>query len=104
MKKLSREQNIKDLVVTRGKNGAIIYNKKFNKFGSCGAFAKTALDKVGAGDAMLSIISLCLKNNFTRELSLLMGSLAGAQSTEIFGNKETVSKNKMLKALQHILK
>ena len=104
IKKLSREQNIKDLVVTRGKNGAIIYNKKFNKFGSCGAFVKTALDKVGAGDAMLSIISLCLKNNFTRELSLLMGSLAGAQSTEIFGNKETVSKNKMLKALQHILK
>ena len=47
---------------------------------------------------------MSLKNNFTRELSLLMGSLAGAQSTEIFGNKETVSKNKMLKALQHILK
>ena len=44
------------------------------------------------------------KNNFTKELSILLGSLAAAQSTETFGNKDPVSKNKMLKALQHILK
>jgi rfaE bifunctional protein kinase chain/domain/rfaE bifunctional protein nucleotidyltransferase chain/domain len=104
IKKLASEQNIKNLVVTRGKEGAIIYSKKHNKFNFCGAFAEKALDKVGAGDAMLSIISLCLKNKFTKELSILIGSLAAAQSTETFGNKEPVSKNKMLKALQHILK
>ena len=104
IKKLASQQNIKNLVVTRGKEGAIIYNKNYNKFNFCGAFAETALDKVGAGDAMLSIISLCLKNNFTKELSILLGSLAAAQSTETFGNKDPVSKNKMLKALQHILK
>lgn len=104
IKKLSSQQNIKNLVVTRGKEGATIYNKMRNKFSSCGAFANTALDKVGAGDAMLSIISLCLKKGFTRELSLLVGSLAGAQSTETFGNKESVSKIKILKALQHLLR
>ncbi len=104
VKQLASQQNIKNLVVTRGKEGAIIYNKNYNKFNFCGAFAETALDKVGAGDAMLSIISLCLKSNFTRELSLLLGSLAAAQSTETFGNKDAVSKNKMIKALQHILK
>ena len=104
IKQLASQQNIKNLVVTRGKEGAIIYNKNYNKFNFCGAFAETALDKVGAGDAMLSIISLCLKNNFTKELSILLGSLAAAQSTETFGNKDPVSKNKMLKALQHILK
>ena len=33
-----------------------------------------------------------------------MGSLVAAQSTETFGNKEAVSKTKILKALQHLLK
>ena len=92
IKKLSFQQNIKNLVVTRGRLGAIIYNKTHNKFNSCEAFAETALDKVGAGDAMLSIISLCLKNGFMRELALLIGSLAASQSTETFGNKESVEK------------
>ena len=104
VKKLSSQQNIKNLVVTQGGEGAMIYNKINKKFNFCAAFAQAPLDKVGAGDAMLSIMSLCLKNGFTQELALLVGSLAGAESTKTFGNKETVSKNKILKALQHLLK
>ncbi len=104
IKKLSSQQNIKNLIVTRGKEGALIYNKKKNKFNSCAAFAKTALDKVGAGDAMLSVAALCLKNNFSGDLSVLIGSLAAAQSTETFGNKQAVSKIKILKTLEHLLK
>ena len=104
IKKLSSQQNIKNLIVTRGKEGALIYNKKKNKFNSCAAFAKTALDKVGAGDAMLSVTALCLKNNFSGDLSVLIGSLAAAQSTETFGNKQAVSKIKILKTLEHLLK
>ena len=62
------------------------------------------MDKIGAGDAMLSIIALCLKNGFTKDLALLIGSLAAAQSTETIGNKETVSKTKILKTLEHFLR
>ena len=35
------------------------------------------IDKVGAGDAMLSLISMCLYKGFNKNLSLLIGSLAG---------------------------
>jgi len=47
---------------------------------------------------------MALKNKFGEDLSLLIGSLAAAQSTETFGNKTSVSKTKILKALQHLLK
>jgi len=104
MKKLSAQQKINNLVVTRGKQGALLYNKKFNKFNSCEAYARTVVDKIGAGDAMLSIVVLCLKNGFSRELSLLVGSLAAAQSTETMGNKESVNKTRILKTLEHMLK
>ena len=104
IKKLSQEQNIKNLVVTQGTSGSTLYNKKDKKFIVCDAYAKTALDKVGAGDAMLSIIALCLKCGFREELSLLMASLAAAQSVKTMGNKETINKTKILKSLENILK
>ena len=104
MKKLSLQQNIKNLIVTRGTAGSLMYSKKDKKFNFCEAYAKTVVDKIGAGDAMLSIIALCLKCRFDRDLALLTGSLAAAQSVETIGNKEAVNKIKILKALEHIFK
>ena len=102
MKKFSKEQKVKNLVVTRGKEGALLYSK--TKFVECSAFAETTIDKIGSGDAMLSLISLFFKSGLTWELSLLAGSLAAAQSTETIGNKESVNKEKILKSLKHLLK
>jgi len=104
MKKLSKEQSVKNLVVTRGTSGSLLYDKKENKFNLCDAYAKTALDKIGAGDAMLSIIALCLKCNLKKELALLIGSLAAAQSVKTIGNKESINKNQIVKSLQSIIK
>ena len=80
------------------------YNKKKNKFITTEAYARASVDKIGAGDAMLSIISLCLKSGFIAELALLTGSLAAAQSVETIGNKDVVSKTKILKTYEHLLK
>ena len=104
MKKLSQQQKINNLVVTRGAEGAALYNKKDNNFNFCGAYAGEVIDKIGAGDAMLSIVALCLKSNLSRELSLLLGSLAAAQSTETIGNKEAVNRNKILRVLETLFK
>ena len=104
MKKLSIKQNIKNLIVTRGNQGSILYNQKNKKINFCGAYAKTAVDKIGAGDAMLSIIALCLKCGFDKDLALITGSFAAAQSVETIGNKEAINKTLILKTLENILK
>ena len=104
MKRISREQNINDLIVTRGVEGSVFYNKTKNKFNSCEAYSKIAIDKIGAGDAMLSLISLCLSSNLSSELSLTIASLAGAHSVMTIGNKESINKNKILKSLETLLK
>ncbi len=104
MKRLSNEQNIKNLIVTRGDQGSMLFNKSTKKFNFCDAFAKTAVDKIGAGDAMLTVIALCLKYGFDKDLSLLLGSLAGAHSVSSMGNKESVNKTQILKSLENILK
>ena len=104
MKKLSKEQSIKNLVVTSGTSGSLLYDKKENKFKLCDAYAKTAVDKIGAGDAMLSIIALCLKCKLKKELALLIASLAAAQSVKTIGNKESINKTQIVKSLQSIIK
>ena len=104
IKRLSKEQKIKNIIVTRGINGAILYNLKENSFKFSDAFAKKAIDKIGAGDTMLAIVSLCLKSKFSNDLSLLIGSLAASFSAETMGNKEPISKVKILKSIEHIIK
>lgn len=104
IKQLSLRNKIKSLVVTQGRRGAILYDKKSNKIHKSSALASKVIDKVGAGDAFLSIISLFLKLNVQKDLSLLAGSLAAAQSTEDIGNKNAVNKTILLKSIEHILK
>ncbi len=104
LKKLIREKNIKNIIVTRGKIGAMHYNYKSKQFVECPAFANKIIDKIGSGDAMLSLISLCLKLKLEINLSLFLGSIAAAQSVESIGNSLSVSKSQMLKEVDHMLK
>ena len=104
MKLVSDKINIKNLIVTKGSDGAILYNKYHNKFDYCPAFATKIIDKVGAGDAMMSIISIALKKKIDFSLALLIGSIAGAQSVETIGNSISINKKLILKNLQHLMK
>ena len=83
--------------------GSLLYNKKKNQFTQCEAFAENAIDKVGAGDTMLSLISLCLKSNLNKNLSLFISSLGAALSVKSIGNKFALSKIKVLKSISHLL-
>ncbi len=104
MKKLSKEKKINNLIVTRGGKGSILFNKKNNKFFVSEAYAKNIVDKIGAGDTMLSMIAMCLKSKLDHDVSLLISSLAAAQSVENFGNKASIKKIDILKTLENILK
>lgn len=104
MKKLSLEKNIRNLIVTKGKDGSIMYQKNKNRFYYSAAFADKVLDKVGAGDTMLSLVAPSLKMKIDSEITLLIGSLAAAQSVEIIGNKHKINKLKMIKTLESFLK
>ena len=102
--KLAKEMKIQNLIVTRGSDGSSLYNNKTRKFIYADAYASKVIDKIGAGDTMLSVISLCLKSKIDSNLSLIISSLAAAQSVENLANKDSISKLSMLKTLENILK
>lgn len=102
-RQLMSKFNIKILIVTIGSEGSILIriNKKPIR---CPAFANKITDKVGAGDAMLAIVSLCLRFNMEDDLTLFIGSLAAATSVENIGNSVFVEKNKLLRQLEYSIK
>jgi len=100
---LIKNFNIKNLIITRGKDGAIIIKENFKPV-YCPAFANKVVDKVGAGDAMLAIISLCLKKKFPDDLTLFLGAIAGATVVENIGNSKFIDKNQMLRQVEFLIK
>lgn len=104
MSNLSKNLNIKDLIVTQGSEGATLYNKNLKKYFYMDAFASKVVDKIGSGDTMLSIISIFLKLAVDKTYSLLIGSLAASQSVGSMGNKALIDKIKLIKAIDHTLK
>ena len=104
IKKLANEKKIKYIVVTSGSKGSIFFDQKNKKFYKADAYATKVIDKVGAGDTMLSVLGPCLKANLNINASLLVSSLCAAQSVETIGNKNIIDKSKILKSLEHILK
>ena len=93
----------KYISVTQGKNGVFLIDSNKN-LERCPGFAAKLIDKIGSGDALLALLSVCLYSNFDEKLSLFIGSLAAAQSVETIGNSEPVSKTKLLKIIAHLLK
>ena len=82
----------------------LIYDKKYKKIYKCPAFASKVVDKIGSGDAMLALLSICLQKGYDKSFSLFIGSLAAAQSVETIGNSKRVNKVQMLKTIEHLLK
>ena len=91
-------------MVTQGSGGATLYTAENNQYYNCPAFASRVVDKIGAGDAMLALLSCALKNGFSPDLSLFMGSLAAAQSVETIGNSIPVNKVQLIKTFSHAIK
>jgi rfaE bifunctional protein kinase chain/domain/rfaE bifunctional protein nucleotidyltransferase chain/domain len=91
------------IAVTQGKDGAFLINE-LDALERSPGFAAQVVDKIGSGDALLALLSVCLYSNLDAKLSLFIGSLAAAQSVEIIGNSLPVSKNKLLKTISHLLK
>ena len=102
-KKLLNKNKIKFLVITRGISGAILFDNKNNKY-FCPSFNSKPIDKIGAGDSMLAILSLLLKNKIDPQISLLIASLASAKVVNNLGNSYSVDKAEIERDLEFMLK
>lgn len=102
--KYSKQTNIRYIVITQGSEGSTLYDSKYKKFINCPAFATKIVDKVGAGDTFLSILSLSLASKIDVKLSLFFSTIAASITLAFPGNEMIVKKNELLKVINHIFK
>lgn len=105
LKKLMKLYSFKNLTVTSGKVGAKLYTRtKKNSIINCPAFSNYTVDKIGAGDSMLTLMSFLIFSKIDKFFSLLVGSLAAAITVKGIGNKNIVDKESLLRYIKFLFK
>ena len=100
---LMKKNKIKYLIITKGKNGASLFREDGISF-HCPAFIDQSIDKVGAGDAMLSLVALALKKGLNPEIALFLGSIASAINVTNIGNKISIDYKELDSVVKYLLR
>lgn len=87
-------------LVTQGKQGCIFFNR--GKISKAPVVAHQVVDTVGAGDAVFAIASLLSYINIDDNLLPFISNCAGAIKAGYMGNKESVTKEKLLNFIKKI--
>lgn len=89
-KKIAQHLHTKTLIVTRGPHGATGYTKE-KGFVDVPAFTDRIVDRVGAGDALFSVIAPCLARGMDLSTALFVGNVAAAIKIQTVGNKTPIT-------------
>lgn len=93
------------IVVTQGSKGLVsLSNTTPGDLHSVPALSSKVVDRVGAGDAFLSLCSICLAAGISQNLSTFIGAAAAALEVQIVGNQKTVRRESLLQYMSVLLK
>jgi rfaE bifunctional protein nucleotidyltransferase chain/domain len=92
------------IAVTRGPNGVILFDRKSNVSHCVPALSSKVLDRIGAGDAFLSLAGVCLGGKLPADIAAFVGSVAAALDVQIICNREPISQSGLLKYITTLLK
>ena len=73
-------------------------------FAEAPALATKLVDRVGAGDAFLSIASLCAAQDAPMDIMLFLGNVGGAEAVATIANKQTLDLLRLTRHVESLLK
>jgi bifunctional ADP-heptose synthase (sugar kinase/adenylyltransferase) len=98
--KLKNKMMLDKFLITLGKSGSCLANG--SEFFSAPVVSLKSVDTVGAGDAVFSLTSLLIYRGVEGEIIPFIGNCAGGIAANIIGNKEPVTKNKLLNLINNL--
>ncbi len=102
IEKLSKMIHANKINITRGKYGIVYYQN--NNYYQFPALTQSAIDTMGAGDAVLSISSLLAYKNASPKLIPFLGNCVGSLAVKIMGNRNPIDPIELNKVISYILK
>ena len=89
------------VAVTHGQYPTLLYDGSFYKIP---VFSNGVKDTTGAGDAFLSITSLCVAKDFPMDLVGFVGNAVGALKVQIVCNRSSVEPQDLFRFIEELLK
>jgi rfaE bifunctional protein nucleotidyltransferase chain/domain len=94
----------KQLAVTRGIKGVMMYDRKCMEFHKVPALSTKVVDRIGAGDAFLSLAALSTAKGIDPAVAAFVGSVAAALDVQIVCNREPINPIALKKYISTLLK
>jgi len=90
------------VMATRGASGTLLHTKEGEY--ECPAFAKSVVERVGAGDAVLALSSAAVCAGLQPDAVNVLANLAGAQAVSYMGNHASIRKEALLTQLDDLMR
>jgi rfaE bifunctional protein nucleotidyltransferase chain/domain len=100
---IARDLGCKRITITRGHLGSIAYDGG-DRFYHIPVFSTKVVDRVGAGDAYLSITAPCVANNTPMEVVGFIGNVAGAIAVSIVCNRSPIEPVPLMRFISTLLR
>ena len=91
------------LLITRGQDGCLAFDS-VDGFFEVPAFAGRIVDRVGAGDAVFSLTSLCVARQAPMDIVGFVGNAVGALAVSVMNNQTTIQRVPLAKQIESLLK
>ncbi|MFO1436512.1 MAG: PfkB family carbohydrate kinase [Gammaproteobacteria bacterium] len=92
------------VAVTRGSKGVLMVDRLGKRIHSVPALSTKVVDRIGAGDAFLSLSGLCLAGGLPADVAAFVGSAAAAIDVQIVCNREPINPSTLFKFITTLLK
>jgi rfaE bifunctional protein nucleotidyltransferase chain/domain len=103
MLNLAERLNASNTLITRGRMGSQFY-RTGEGWSNGPAFARNAVDRVGAGDAVLSWTAPMAAAGLPGKMIAFVANVVGAQASQIVGNRSAVDRIATFKFIESLLK
>jgi bifunctional ADP-heptose synthase (sugar kinase/adenylyltransferase) len=91
------------IVMTQGKYGCIVHSAP-KDFRHTPALAVKVVDRVGAGDAVFCLSSLCVASGANDDVLGFIANVVGAQAVNIMGNQRSIERIPLYRHIECLLK
>ncbi|VAX26082.1 Glycerol-3-phosphate cytidylyltransferase [hydrothermal vent metagenome] len=91
------------MMITRGKLGCVVYDKD-NGITKTPALSVKMVDRIGAGDAVLSITAPLVYLKAPTEIVSFIGNVVGAEACAIMGNKSSIETSSLYRHITSLMK
>jgi rfaE bifunctional protein kinase chain/domain/rfaE bifunctional protein nucleotidyltransferase chain/domain len=103
VERVANDLNCRQVLVTRGARGSLCYSRDEGFFEVPG-FALKTVDRVGAGDAVFAIGSVCAALGAPIEVIGFIGNAVGSEAVGIVGNQRFIERAPLLKHIEALLR